>query len=176
MITPPEPSSGRPEAPRGRFRFGLRRMLVAVLLIGLPLGSVARHYHDSTRTGRILGELRGESIVPVEWETTWLGGWIGLLPQSAKERLHREYGDRFLAICARPIGFTAVLVGPGQLGKNLARLGRLGGVRSLTLPSGLSEAELREVRAVLPEAEIVVAPTFKHGKFSIKRYDPTRSG
>jgi hypothetical protein len=149
---------------------------VAVLLIGLPLGSVARCVHESTRTGQILAELRGESVVPNEWETTWLGGWIGLLPQSARERFHREHGDRFLAFCARPIGFTAVLVGPWQLDENLSRLGRLGGVRSLTLPSGLDAAEVRRVRAMLPEAEIVVDPRFVHGEISIRLHDPTRAG
>ncbi|QDV32903.1 hypothetical protein [Tautonia plasticadhaerens] len=89
--------------------------------------------------------------------------------------MYASHGDRYLAFVGRPSRFSAVLIRRERLDGILSRLSRFEGIRSLNVPSGLSEAELGRIRSALPGAEVVVDPRFDAGRDSIRIYGPTQA-
>lgn len=112
----------------------------------------------------------------MQFDPTWLGGWVGLLPQRARNELYASHGDRYMAFVGRPSRFSAVLIRRERLDEICDRLSRFEGIRSLSVPSGLNEAELGRIRSAVPDAEIVVDPRFHAARDPIRIITPRPRG
>jgi hypothetical protein len=144
-------------------RFGLRTLLVCVLLAGLIFGWLARELQRVRERVAVVAELDRVGVYVYQYEPTGLGYLLRrALPTAAETWVRTRFGSSLLS---GPSAFSSLTLRRGDLSYVLERLGRLSTVRTIRFPAGLlSEEDVGRFRRAMPKAEvevdtrIVVAP------------------
>lgn len=169
MIPPPEPTaSDRRDDRKPTSRIGLRIAAVIILVIFVLAGAVGIENRRAADRSRALAELESINVGPTQYKPTVIGMFLGVLPRKMVDQIVDSLDDPYHPLIARPTEVSLLFVQPDQLDFALDRLQLLGGIRTLKLPSGLSNDEMGRVGAAMPEAGINLDPRFKYGTLEIQ--------
>jgi len=123
----PETVAAQPE--RGRFRFGLRGMIVAVLVLGLILGGIARKQRQIAKREFLIADLLRDHIIVNRAEPTYLCLFLmkvfSTISRGVEARCSKWLGPGWLS---NPRGFNAGHLKDEQTQSVVERLSWLGTV------------------------------------------------
>lgn len=140
-----------------RWRFGLRTLLVAVLVAALGLGWLAGHLRDEREQVALVAELNRDGIYAWQYEPNSVGRAIRALPTPAQ----RWLVPRWLrwTFCHSPSRISAFSVADDGVPDLIEKMKRLPYLRSVSLQHGQISAESeRRIRDALPGLEVEVDP------------------
>ena len=136
-----------------RFRFGLRGLLGAVLVLGVGFGWLAREDRRTREQAALIAELSPARVRVDFQKMTPLGEWVLKHLPRREKWLRDQIGDGWLH---NPTIFTAISLEDGQISFVADRLSRLGTVREVLLQNPqLTERGLSRLRIGLPGVNIV---------------------
>jgi hypothetical protein len=152
-MSEPTPNTADATPRRQRFRFGLRGLLVAVSLLGLALGLVAREHHRAEERTALVAELARAGVRPLLEEPTG----VALLVRKFLPRREAWVRDRIgKGWFSRPTVFACSRLGDEHVPYAIERLRRLGTVREIHFRGRrLTEQGVSELRDGLPGVGVV---------------------
>jgi hypothetical protein len=140
-----------------RWRYRLRTLLVAVLVVGLGLGWLARQLRREGEQVALVAELNHAGIYAWQYEPNSVGCMLRALPISAQQWLV----PRLLrwSFCYSPSRISAFSVADDTVPYLIERMRRLPYLRSVSFQHGQISAETEEtIRKALPVVEVEVDP------------------
>jgi hypothetical protein len=163
----------RPAGQPRQWRFHLRTLLVAVLLVSLGLGWLARHLRRETEQVALIAELNQAGIYAWQYEPNSVGWALRALPLSAQDWLM----PRFLrwTFCYSPSRISAFSIRDDAVTYLIDRMRRLSYLRSVSFQHGqISPEGEQRIRKALPSVEVEVDPRI--GTFPCKSPSCERCG
>jgi hypothetical protein len=140
-----------------RWRYRLRTLLVAVIVIGLGFGWLDRHLRRERDQVALVAELNQAGIYAFQYEPNTVGRVLRVLPMSAQQWLvPRRLRWTF---CYSPSGISAFTIRDDTVPYLIDRMRRLPYLRSVSLQHGQISPEAEQwLRQALPRAEMEVDP------------------
>ena len=140
-----------------RWRYRLRTLLVAVLVVGLGLSSLTRQLRREREQVALVAELDQASIYVWQNEPNSVGCALQALPKSAQDWLQPR-GLRW-TFCYSPSRISAFSIRDDALPYLIDRMRRLPYLKSVSFQHGQISPEGEErIRKALPSVEVDVDP------------------
>jgi hypothetical protein len=140
-----------------RWRYRLRTLLVAVLVVGLGLSWLTRQLRREREQVALVAELNQASIYAWQYEPNSVGWMLGALPISAQQWLI----PRWLrwSFCYSPSRISAFSIADNTVTYLIERMRRLPHLRSVSFMHGQISPESEEtIRKALPIVDVEVDP------------------